>query len=60
MIGLFFLVTFFSITAIQMVGMFMHRIQTLCHYISTTPLDFFGPKKGKLLNDEINKVTVIH
>lgn len=55
MIGLFFLVTFFSITAIQMVGMFMHRIQTLCHYISTTSLDFFGPKKGKSFNDEINK-----
>merc|ERR1712126_333762 len=45
-IGLFFLLSFSSITICQMVGMIMHRWQTLSHYISSTEIDLCRKKRN--------------
>jgi len=55
MLGLFFLITFSSITGAQMVGMIIHRWQTLCHYIASTKLNFFGGKEEASEANSINK-----
>merc|ERR1719186_920940 len=55
MLGLFFLITFSSITGAQMVGMIFHRWQTLCHYIASTKLNFFGSKEEASETSSVNK-----
>merc|ERR1711892_254401 len=54
MLGLFFLITFSSITLCQMVGMLIHRWQTLCHYIASTKLNFFGTKEEAAETSSVN------
>jgi hypothetical protein len=66
MIGLFFLLSFSSITIFQMIGMCFHRWQTrqstslpilsppVCHYIASTKLNLFGGSSSA--EDELKKV----
>lgn len=55
MLGLFFLITFSSITGAQVVGMLFHRWQTLCHYIASTKLNFFASKDEAAETSSVNK-----
>jgi len=55
MLGLFFLITFSSITLCQVIGMLFHRWQTLCHYIASTKLNFFGSKEEASETSSVNK-----
>merc|ERR1711913_213104 len=60
MTGFFFILAFGTITLAQMIGMFFHRWQTLCHYIASTKLKLFsrkGSDKEQDVNTDMSNVT---
>merc|ERR1739848_689254 len=48
------IVAFSSITLAQIIGMFFHRWQTLCHYIASTKVRFFS-RKGSDEEQNVNQ-----
>lgn len=53
-IGLFFMLFFAAVLFLQLIGMLFHRVMTLGHIISTTPIKFkCGNKKKSVDPNEI-------